>query len=257
MFLFAQKLKTPVSTYTDSYRPPCTMKKALYEQAPQQLWKENTFVTQGLTMSQDQNTSYRGQPEKMIRDVMQEYLYRNAVDPTAYWPEKYWLTKPEEKYTPVFVNDDKYLTWRTGPYSSAAWNKYSTYLPLPPKETRMETYLQSVPVPYPPKPACLNQYEREVVGDMLRKLSRLSPPSVQPVYTMSGKRPFQGYYSPCSGRHYCLRGMDYYVDGDPAIRRHISALAERTEHPMLHLQPHGDVLCNYTAPPALIPFYEP
>ncbi|XP_015703781.1 spermatid-specific manchette-related protein 1 isoform X1 [Coturnix japonica] len=228
MFLFAQKLKTPVSTYTDSYRPPCTMKKALYEQAPQQLWKENTFVTQGLTMSQDQNTSYRGQPEKMIRDVMQEYLYRNAVDPTAYWPEKYWLTKPEEKYTPVFVNDDKYLTWRTGPYSSAAWNKYSTYLPLPPKETRMETYLQSVPVPYPPKPACLNQYEREVVGDMLRKLSRLSPPSVQPVYTMSGKRPFQGYYSPCSGRHYCLRGMDYYVDGDPAIRRHISALAERT-----------------------------
>lgn len=102
-----------------------------------------------------------------------------------------------EKYNPVFVNEDKYITWRAGPYNSAAWNKYSTYLPLPPKvgpgsssplknwspegatntsgsapkgwqcckgcdhslqEKRMETYLRSIPVPYPPKPACLNQY---------------------------------------------------------------------------------------------------
>lgn len=39
--------------------------------------------------------SYQGQPEKLIKAVMQEYLYRNAIDPTAYWPEKYWLTKPE------------------------------------------------------------------------------------------------------------------------------------------------------------------
>lgn len=38
-----------------------------------------------------------------------------------------------EKYSPVFVNEDKYITWRAGPYNSAAWNKYSTYLPLPPK----------------------------------------------------------------------------------------------------------------------------
>ncbi|POI24581.1 hypothetical protein CIB84_011669 [Bambusicola thoracicus] len=228
MFLFAQKHKTPVSTYTDAYRPPCTMKKTIYEKAPPQLWKENKFVTQGLTMPQERNMYHRGQPEKLIKAVMQEYLYRNATDPTAYWPEKYWLTKPEEKYCPVFVNEDKYTTWRTGPYSSAAWNKYSTYLPLPPKEKRMETFLQSIPVPYPPKPACLNQYEREEVGDMLRRLTRLSPLSLQPVYTMSGRTPFQGYYSPCSGRHYCLRGMDYYVDGDPPIRRHLHALAEQT-----------------------------
>lgn len=39
--------------------------------------------------------SHQGQSEKLLKAVMQEYLYRNAIDPTAYWPEKYWLTKPE------------------------------------------------------------------------------------------------------------------------------------------------------------------
>lgn len=38
-----------------------------------------------------------------------------------------------EKHNPVFVNEDKYVTWRTGPYNSAAWNKHSSYLPLLPK----------------------------------------------------------------------------------------------------------------------------
>lgn len=38
-----------------------------------------------------------------------------------------------EKYNPVFVNEDKYVIWRTGPYNSAAWNKHSSYLPLLPK----------------------------------------------------------------------------------------------------------------------------
>ncbi|NXC45415.1 SMRP1 protein, partial [Penelope pileata] len=228
MFLFSQKHRTPVSTYTDSYRPPCTLTKSIRERAPLSLCKENKFVTQGLTMTQEKNTLSQGQPDKLIKAVMQEYLYWNAVDPTAYWPEKYWLTRPEEKYNPVLVNEDKYISWRTGPYNSAAWNKYCTYLPLPPKEKRMETFLRSIPVPYPPKPACLNDYEKEVVADMLRRVSRLSPPSVQPVYSMSGRKPFQGYYSPCSGRHYCLRGMDYYVDGDPSIRRHLNTLAERT-----------------------------
>lgn len=129
----------------------------------------------------------------------------------------------------------------------------------------METYLRSIPVPYPPKPACLSQIgnyphpgpvppaaatlmaiwvmgwlflltitltlpllsERDMVADMLRRLSRQTPPSVQPVYTVSGRGPFQGYYSPCSGRHYCLRGMDYYIDGAAAIRRHLNAIGER------------------------------
>ncbi|NXJ05207.1 SMRP1 protein, partial [Odontophorus gujanensis] len=227
MFLSDKKYRTPVSTYTDDYQPPRSMKKTMHARTPLQIWKENKFVTQGLTMPREQSTMHQVQPEKLTKAVMQEYFYQNATDPSAYWPEKYWVTKHEEKYSPAFINEDKYITWRAGPYNSAAWNKYSTYLPLPPKEKRMETFLQSIPVPYPPKPTYLNQSEREV-GDMLCRLSRLSSPSLQPVYTMSGRKPFQGYYSPCSGRHYCLRGMDYYVDGDPAIRRHLHALPEPT-----------------------------
>ncbi|KFQ83254.1 Spermatid-specific manchette-related protein 1 [Phoenicopterus ruber ruber] len=256
MFLFSKKHKTPISTYTDSYRPPCSIKKTIPDQALQQFGKENKFVTQGLTMPPPQNPASQGQPEQMIKAMMQEY-YRNTIDPTACWPEKYWLARSEEKYNPVFINEDKYITWRTGPYNSAAWNKHSSYLPLLPKETRMESFLHSIPVTYPPKPTCLNQYEREVVADMLRRLSRHSSPSLQPVYTVTRRGPFQGYYSPCSGRHYCLRGMDYYVDGGSAIRRHLNALGERAEYPMLQFQPESNVLYIYSSPPAILPVQEP
>ncbi|NXX55457.1 SMRP1 protein, partial [Scopus umbretta] len=216
MFLFSKKQKTPVSTYTDSYRPPCSVKKTIQEQAPQQLWKENKFVTQGLTMPLVQNPSSQGQPEHLIKAAMQEY-YRNTIDTAADWPEKYWPARSKEKYNPTFVNEVKYITWRTGPYSSAAWNKHSSYLPLLPKETRMETFLHSILVPYPPKPTYLNQSERAVTADMY----------MVPVYTVTGRGPFQGYYSPCSGHHYCLRGMDYYADGAPTIRRHLHLQGER------------------------------
>ncbi|KAF1516462.1 Spermatid-specific manchette-related protein 1, partial [Eudyptes sclateri] len=226
MFLFSKKHKTPVSTYTDSYRPPCSAKKTIQEQAPQQLWKENKFVTQGLTMPPVQNPVSQGQPEQLIKAEMQEY-YRSTINPTAYWPEKYWLARSKEKYNPVFVNEDKYLTWRMGPYNSTAWNKHCSYLPLLPKEMRMETFLHSMPMLYTPKPSCLNQSERDVVADMPCRLSQHSPLSLQPVYTMTGRGPFQGYYSPCSECHYCLRGMDHYVDGASAIRRHLRALGER------------------------------
>ncbi|NXT28373.1 SMRP1 protein, partial [Syrrhaptes paradoxus] len=246
MFLFSKKHKTPISTYTDSYRPPCSVKKTIHEKPPQLSWVENKFVTQGLTMPPVQNPANQGQPEEMIKAAMQDY-YRNTINPAAYWPEKYWLSRSEEKYNPVFVNEDKYITWRTGPYNSAAWNKYSTYLPLPPKEARMETFLRSIPMPYPLKPVCLSQYEREMVADMLRRLSRCSPPSLQPVYTVTGRGPFQGYYSPCSGRHYCLRGMDYYVDGAPAIRKHLNAIEERAVRsiPCCGLSPRA-IICAST-----------
>ncbi|KFV53032.1 Spermatid-specific manchette-related protein 1, partial [Gavia stellata] len=201
----------------------------------------------GLTMPPVQNPVSQGQPEQQIKAAMQDY-YRNTIDPATYWPEKYWLARSEEKYSPVFVNEDKHITWRTSPYNSPAWNKHSSYLPLLPKETRMETFLHSIPMPYPPKPTCLNQPEREVIADMPHRL---------PVYTVTGRGPFQGYYSPCFGRHYCLRGMDYNVDGAPAIRKHLHALGERAEYPVLQLQPQSNVLYIYTSPPAILPVQEP
>ncbi|NXK00711.1 SMRP1 protein, partial [Corythaixoides concolor] len=214
MFLFSKKHKTPVSTYTDSYRPPCSVKK-MPEQAPQ-LWRENKFVTQGLTMPPEQNPGSQGQPEQLTKAVTQEY-YRKTVDTATYRPEKYWLTRFRETYNPGFVNEDKCITWRTGPYHSAAWNKHSSYLSPLPKETRMETFLHNIPMPYPLKLTCFNGYEREVATNMLHRL---------PVHTVTGRGPIQVYYSPSSGSYYCLPGIDYYIDGAPAIRRHLHALEE-------------------------------
>ncbi|NXT43717.1 SMRP1 protein, partial [Pelecanoides urinatrix] len=239
MFFVSKKHKTPISTYTDSYRPPCSVKKTIDELPPQPLWRGNQFVTQGLTMPPVQNLASQSQTEQLNKKAMQEY-YRNTIDPTAYQPSKYWLARSEEKYNPIFVHEDKYTTWRTGSYNSAAWNKHSCYLPLLPKETKMETLLHSIPMAYSPKCTCLKcgNYPRPVpVMDWLLLLSltftipplagRLLVADVLPVYTMTGSGLFHGYYSPCSGRHYCLRGMDYYVDGDSAIRRHLNALGER------------------------------
>ncbi|XP_032843934.2 spermatid-specific manchette-related protein 1 [Tyto alba] len=217
MFPFSKKHKTPVSTYTDSYRPPCSVKKTIQKQTLQQLRSENKFVTPGLTMPLVQNPVSQGQTEQLVKAAMQEY-YRNTFDPAACCPEKYYLTRSEEKYKPVFVNENRYISWRTGPYNSTVWNKYHSCLPILPKDTRMDTFLRSVPVSYPLKLACLNQCEREVVPDMLPRL---------PVYTMRRSRPFWSYYSPCSGRHYCLRGMDYYVDGASAIRGQLNTLEDR------------------------------
>ncbi|KGL98608.1 Spermatid-specific manchette-related protein 1, partial [Charadrius vociferus] len=217
MFLFSKKHKTPISTYTDSYRPPCSVKKTIYDQGAQQLEKENKFVTKGLTMPLVQNPASQGQAEQLIKAAMQEY-YRNTIDPAAYWNEKYWLARSEERYNPVFVNEVKHITCRTGPYNSTAWNKHSFYIPLLPKETRMETIMHSISVPYPLKPTCLSQFERELLANMPHRL---------PLYTVTGRGCFQGYYSPSSGRHYCLRAMGYDVDGASTIRRHLRALGER------------------------------
>ncbi|XP_068278731.1 sperm microtubule inner protein 6-like [Nyctibius grandis] len=217
MFLFSTKYTTPVSTYTDSYRPPCSVKKIKQDKALELPWKENKSVTQGLTMPPVQNPASQGETEQLIKAVMPAY-YRNTSDLAVCWPEKYYLARSRERYHPVLANEDKYITWRTGPCNSTDWNKHSSYLPLLPKETRMDTFLHSTPMPYLPKPACLNKPEREVVIDTLHRV---------PVYTMTGRGPFQDYYGPCSGRHYCLREMDYNADGTPVIRRHLHALGER------------------------------
>uniref|UniRef100_A0A663FD86 Sperm microtubule inner protein 6 n=1 Tax=Aquila chrysaetos chrysaetos TaxID=223781 RepID=A0A663FD86_AQUCH len=218
MFLFSKKHKTPVSTYTDSYRPPCSVKKTIQEQAPQELWKENKFVTQvnaggegDLRASTSTLLWMLGAGQGCGMGTHGSLL--SGCPPMS--PEA--LDNPAcrfcvaEKYNPVFVNEDKYVTWRTGPYNSAAWNKHSSYLPLPSKVMAWLVLL-TLTLTIPPLA------EREVITNMLHRL---------PVYTVTGRGPFQGYYSPCSGRHYCLRGMDYYVDGGPAIRRHLHTLGER------------------------------
>ncbi|KFQ22599.1 Spermatid-specific manchette-related protein 1, partial [Merops nubicus] len=242
MFRPSKKYKTPVSTYTDSYRPPCASKKVIEDTDLKQLWKENKFVTQGLTMPPVENPAGQVRPEAIMAAI--QSCYRNTIDPTGYRPWKYWLARSEEKYNPVFVNEDKYVTWRTGPYNSAAWNKHSSYLPLLPKDTRTENLPHSALMLDPPKLTCLNRFEREVAAEMLNRL---------PVYTVKEKGPLQGYYSPCSGRHYCLRGMDYYVDGTSAIRRHPHELGERTEYSILQSQPQSDVVCTYPSPPTIVP----
>ncbi|KAM8983278.1 sperm microtubule inner protein 6 isoform 2-T3 [Ara ararauna] len=156
MFLFSKKHKTPVSTYTDSYRPPYSVKKALCDRGLLETWKENKFVTQ---------------------------------------------------------------------------------------ETRTNSLLYSIPVVYPLRPTCLNHYEKVVVADMMHRV---------PVYTVTGRIPFQSYYIPCSGRHCCLRGIDCYLDGTPATRKKLFAAEERADHPMPPSKAQSDVLCLCSLPPAVL-----
>ncbi|KAM6301577.1 LOW QUALITY PROTEIN: sperm microtubule inner protein 6 [Podargus strigoides] len=192
MFLSTRKYKTPISTYADSYRPPCSYRKTSLAHGLQ-LLRHEKYLTKGLgvpPVSQNQG-------KQQIQAAMPEY-YRNTVNPAAYWPEKYWLARSEEKYNPVFAHEVKYVTWRTGPYNSTAWKNHSCYVPFLPKETRMEILLHGIPMPYTLKPTCPNQCERDTVIGMLQ--------------SVTGMGILQGYHSPCSGRHYCL-GMDYYVDG--------------------------------------------
>ncbi|XP_019387413.1 PREDICTED: spermatid-specific manchette-related protein 1 isoform X2 [Crocodylus porosus] len=238
MFLFARKTKTPISTYTDSYRPPNTMRKT-FQEPPMTLVKENKFVTEGLTMPRVENPVNQAHLERMIKQAVQEYSYKSSIDPTAYRPDKYWITRPEETYNPIFVKGDRFATWRTGPYNSASWNRYTTYLPRLPKETEMETLLRER---YPPKPDQLNNYEREVVVNMLNSLSRKRLPALQHQHAVPGRRPFQGYYSPCTGRHYCLRGMDYYVDGAPDERR-LSQLVEKIVRSIPYCDSRQETTC--------------
>ncbi|KAM8792999.1 sperm microtubule inner protein 6 [Eudromia elegans] len=234
MFLFAQETKTPVSTYTDSYRPPSSVKKT-FQEPPSLLWKENKFVTKGLAMPPVPSP---GQQEKLLKAAAQELAYRNAVEPSAYQPEKYWVTRQEERYNPVFVNEDRYVTWRTSPYNSAAWDKYTTYLPRLPKEAKTEALLESAA-----RPEHLHRCEREV-ADLLSSLSRAPLPSVPQVCTAAARRPYQGYLSPCSGRHYCLRGMDYYGDaGRPDTGRHLHPLAERAVRSIPYCRSSPGVTC--------------
>ncbi|XP_034262301.1 sperm microtubule inner protein 6 isoform X3 [Pantherophis guttatus] len=256
MFIFAHKTETPLSTYTDSYRVP-VVRKHIYEEPSVEQWTPNEHISKGLTIPKVDHPLDQAHLEKMVKRAVQEYAYKNTIEPTAYRPYKYWVSREEEKFNPVFVGNDRYATWRTGPYNSAAWNRYTTYLPRIPREAGMEAILRGMPMEYPPKPERLNNYEREVVVNMLNSLSRKQLPYVQHQYSIPGRMPYQGYYSPCTGRHYCLRGMDYYVDGAPSTERQISQLVEKIEFPILRPPGGYDAQCTIAKPAAIFPVYEP
>ncbi|KFQ39415.1 Spermatid-specific manchette-related protein 1 [Mesitornis unicolor] len=246
MFLFSKKHKTPVSTYTDSYCPPCSVKKTIQDNVSREFWKENNFVTE-VNATGRGNLGISTPSQLWILSARQREGEQSGCPPASSAPQD----------TPVYCMENNMENWRTTPFSSTAWNKHCSCLSRLPKETRMETYLYRVPMMHPPKPTCLNPCEREAIATTLRRLSCPALPSLQPVYTMSTKGAFQGYYSPCSGRHYCLQGMDYYVDRDPAIRKHLNALAERPDNSMLQLQPWSSSLDNCPLPPAILLIPEP
>ncbi|XP_007498933.1 spermatid-specific manchette-related protein 1 isoform X3 [Monodelphis domestica] len=180
MFLFAHKTKTPISTYTDSYRAPASIKQD-YKDPPLWAWEENKFVSPGLKKPMLEQHVDQQSLEKMVKRAVEEYSYKGSVPGNPYLPQKYWISEAEaERYNPAFISGDRYGAWRTGPYNSSGWNKYTTYLPRLPKEAGMETMMRGMPLDYPPKPDRFNNYEREVVVNMLNSLSRNQLPSIQP-----------------------------------------------------------------------------
>ncbi|XP_039102954.1 spermatid-specific manchette-related protein 1 isoform X2 [Hyaena hyaena] len=231
MFLFSRKTKTPISTYSDSYRAPTSIKE-VYKDPPLWAWEANKFVTPGLTQTMQRHVDPEAL-QKMVKCALQDYTYKGSIAGHPYFPEKYWLCQEEDKCNPYYLCGDQCNTWRMGPYNCTSWNKYTTCLPRLPKEAGMETAVRGMPLRCPPKPERLNAYEREVVVNMLNSLSRNQPlPQITPrcgcVDPLPGRLPFQGYESACSGRHYCLRGMDYCATRAPcAPRRHRPLCAEQ------------------------------
>nr|KAF6432968.1 ciliated bronchial epithelium 1 [Molossus molossus] len=201
--------------------------------------------------------------QNMVRCAVQNYSYESSIPGHPYLPEKYWLSQEEDKCSPNYLCSDRYNTWRTGPYYCTGWNKYTTCLPQLPKEAGMETVVRGMPLEYPRKPERLNAYEREVVVNMLNSLSRNQTlPQITPrcgcVDPLPGRLPFQGYESPCSGRHYCLRGMDYCATGAPCTERRLQPLCSAQPTECIALRaPARNALCCYKSPAVILPMSEP
>nr|XP_037854246.1 spermatid-specific manchette-related protein 1 isoform X1 [Chlorocebus sabaeus] len=149
------------------------------------------------------------------------------------------------------------------PYNSSCCNKYTTYLPRLPKEAGMETAVRGMPLECPPKPERLNAYEREVMVNMLNSLSRNQQlPRITPrcgcVDPLPGRLPFHGYESACSGRHYCLRGMDYYASGAPCTDRRLRPWCRELPTLCTSLRaPARNAVCCYNSPAVILPISEP
>ncbi|EAW58459.1 chromosome 9 open reading frame 24, isoform CRA_d [Homo sapiens] len=171
MFLFSRKTRTPISTYSDSYRAPTSIKE-VYKDPPLCAWEANKFLTPGLTHTMERHVDPEAL-QKMAKCAVQDYTYRGSISGHPYLPEKYWLSQEEaDKCSPNYLGSDWYNTWRMEPYNSSCCNKYTTYLPRLPKEARMETAVRGMPLECPPRPERLNAYEREVMVNMLNSLSR-------------------------------------------------------------------------------------
>lgn len=125
----------------------------------------------------------------------------------------------------------------------------------------METVVRGMPLEYPPKPERLNAYEREVVVNMLNSLSRNQPqitPRCGCADPLPGRLPFQGYESACSGRHYCLRGMDYYATGLPGTERRLRPPCAQQPTECIALRaPARNAVCCYNSPAVILPFSKP
>ncbi|CAO2580485.1 Spermatid-specific manchette-related protein 1 [Lemmus lemmus] len=156
MFLFSRKTKTPISTYSDSYRAPTSIKE-VYKDPPLWAWEANKFVTPGLTQTMHRHVDPEAL-QKMVKCAAQDYTYKSSMSGHPYLPEKYWLSQDEEdKCCSSYLDNGRYNTWRTGPYNSY-WNKYTTFLPRLPKDAGTETVVRGMPLEYPPKPERLNAY---------------------------------------------------------------------------------------------------
>ncbi|XP_013214496.1 sperm microtubule inner protein 6 isoform X3 [Ictidomys tridecemlineatus] len=157
MFLFSRKTKTPISTYSDSYRAPTSIKE-VYKDPPLWAWEANKFVTRGLTQTMERHVDPEAL-QKMIKCATQDYGYKSSISGHPYFPEKYWLSQEEEdKCLSSYMDNDRCSTWRTEPYNCAYWNKYTTCLPRLPKEAGMETVVRGMPLECPSKPERLNAY---------------------------------------------------------------------------------------------------
>ncbi|XP_048221686.1 spermatid-specific manchette-related protein 1 isoform X1 [Perognathus longimembris pacificus] len=261
MFLFSRKTKTPISTYSDSFRAPTSIKE-VYKDPPLWAWEANKFLTRGLTNAMQHHVDPNA--VQMDKCATQDYPYKSSLSGHPYFPEKYWFSQEEEdKYCPSYLGGYRYNSWKMGPYNNPYWSKYSSYLPrLSNKDTGVDAVVRGMPLEYPPKPERLNAYEREVVMNMLNSLSRSQPlPQIAPrcgcLDPLPGRLPFQGFDSPCSGRHYCLRGLDCYTAVSPCTERPLSPLC--LEEPTVRtVSPFGHrpgMQCVVTPPlPSYYPF---
>ncbi|XP_058528652.1 spermatid-specific manchette-related protein 1 isoform X2 [Ochotona princeps] len=260
MYLFSRKTKTPISTYTDSYRAPTSIKE-VYKDPPLWAWEANKFVTRGLTHTTERHMDPDAL-QKMAKCNNQDYTYKSSILGHPYLPEKYWLSQYEDRCSPCYLSSDRYNTWRTPPYYSSYWNKFTSCLPRLPKEAGTETAVRGMPLEYPPKPERLNAYEREVVVNMLNSLSRnQQTPQIMSrcgcVDPLPGRLPYLGYESPCSGRHYCLRGMDYCTGGAPSTERRLRPLCAAEQPTVRAVSPYdhrpGMECAVTTLPPSYYP----